>query len=647
MAHYKTDNIEHIKLNKKKVRNLINRLILIVLLYIIVLPSFAQVADNVNEPKTLTELKLSIQKVLTQTNTAGVGIVMLSCDSTVWIGGLGKADIEKNIAVNENTMFRLGSVSKMMVSLAILKLQEEGKLNLKDKIKDIIPEIKFDNPWEETNPIRIENLLEHTSGWSYWHLAELGSDDPKPKTLKEALDFYPKSRKCLYVPGTRLNESNVGIAVAANIVEKVSGMSFEEYMDKNIFKPMGIENMTFLNTDQYKKSCASLYENGIKLNYFNMLYRPAAAVNSSPKDMAKMLEFFIHRGKINGIQILSDSSIQRMERSESMGILSKSELFSGFGLSIEADYFKGFLYHGYSGSLPGGNANFAYLPEYNLGYAVMINDGNEDALYKIEYLIKYFQTYNLKQKPVKKDNKKYDLTFDPSGFYTSINPKINIIGFLERIKNIHKVWVANDTLFTKTFLGQKFIGKFLPAGNNEFRYAGYDKIGLSIINDPLEGQIIFSGNFLKKISPFWAYSLLTLFWSFYLILFTSILFGLIRVLVFLFGKKKNKIALKICLSPLITNAFLFIVYFIILMNSKTRYDWFHTFGTANIFSVLILILSICYALASIWSVYYVFKNRHEKMSKFFYFYSALATIFNFIFMLYFLSNGLIGVPTWI
>jgi len=164
-----------------------------------------------------------------------------------------KGNIENNIDVNENTMFRLGSISKMMVSLAVLKLQEQGKLNLKDKIRDIIPEIKYDNPWEDTHPIKIEHLLEHTSGWSYWHLAELGSDDPKPKTLKEALDFYPKSRKCLYVPGTRMIESNVGTAVAAYIVEKVSKMNFEEYMDKYFFKPMGIEDMTFFNTEQYKK----------------------------------------------------------------------------------------------------------------------------------------------------------------------------------------------------------------------------------------------------------------------------------------------------------------------------------------------------------------------------------------------------------
>ena len=622
------------------------RLIWILLLICNFSISFAQESRNTNKPETLIELKESINEVLKETNTAGAGIVMINGDSVVWIGGLGKADIENNINVNENTMFRLGSISKMMVSLAILKLQEEGMLSLTDKVRDIIPEIKFDNPWEDTHPIRIENLLEHTSGWSYWHLAELGSDDPKPKTLKEALDFYPKSRKCLYMPGTRKNESNVGTAVAAYIVEKVSGISFEDYMNKYFFKPMGIENMTFYNTEHYKKTCASLYENGIKLNYFNILYRPAAALNASPKDFAKIVKFFISRGEINGIRILSDSSIQRMERSGSMGKLSKSEIFKKFGLSNEASYYKEFMYHGFAGSLPGGNAEIGYMPEYKLGFAAMINDGNEDALGKIVYLMKYFQTKDLMKSPEKVDNINYKITFDPSGYYTSINAKIDIIGFLERVKNIHKVWVKNDTLFTKYMLRGNSTIKYVPAGNNEFRYAGYNLVGLSIINDPLEGQIIVSNGFLKKISPLWAYSLLTLFYSFFLILFTTTIFGLIRLLAYFIGKKKNKIALKICLWPLITNAFIFIVYFIIKMNSSSRAEWFHVFGTANFISVMLLIFSICYALASVWSMYYIFKNRHEKMARFFYFHSALAAILNFVFMLYFLFNGLIGIPTW-
>ncbi|NWJ50294.1 MAG: serine hydrolase [Bacteroidetes bacterium] len=609
--------------------------------------SFAQEAYNSNKPKTLTELKNSIQKILKETKTPGAGVVLVSGDETIMLEGFGKADIEKNIAVNENTMFRLGSVSKVYVALAILKLQEEGRLSLKDKIKDLIPEIKFYNPWEDKHPIRIENLLEHTTGWSYWHFAELGSDDPKPKTLKEALDFYPKSRTSKFIPGTRIQYSNVGTSVAAYIIEKVSGLTFEDYIDKNFFKPMGIENMTYLQTEQYKKSGAKLYENGVKLNYYNILYRPSAALNGSPKDMVKMIKFFINRGRINNNQLISDSSLNRMERSESLSLLSKYEIFKGCGLSNFANYFNGFIYHGHGGSLPGGNADFAYLPEYNMGYAVMINGGDEDAVNKIASLIKYYQTKDLVLKPVAIDHKKYKITIDPSGYYTIINPKFELTGFFERIKYVQKVWFKNDTLYSKRLMDGNSMTKYIPIGNNEFRSANAERSELALINDPLDGNLICIHAYLKKISPFWAYTLISMFYVFFIILISTIIFGLLRTLVYLFGKKKNKTALWVCIWPLITDSFIFVVALSIFLTAKTRYDYFHLFGTANIISVIILVCSICYALASVWSAYYIFKNRRVKMSKIFYFHSALAAILNLIFMLYFLSNGLIGIPIWI
>jgi CubicO group peptidase (beta-lactamase class C family) len=609
------------------------------------LNAFAEKASDI-KPQNLTALRDSIQKILKETKTPGAGVVLVSGDETIMVEGFGKADIEKNIDANENTIFRLGSISKTLVALAILKLQEEGRLNLKDKIKDIIPEIKFSNTWEDKYPIRIENLLEHTSGWKYWSMAELGSDDPKPKTLKEALDFYPKTRTSLFVPGTRIMESNVGIAVAAYIVEKVSGITFENFMEVNFFKPMGMETTSFLQTEQYKKFGATLYENGIKLNYFNILYRPAAALNSSPVDMAKFLKFFIDRGKINNIQLLTDSSLCRMERAGSLqGNISKLKQYSANGLSNQNSSFNGFIYHGFSGSLPGGNANFGYNIENNLGYVVMINGGDEEPLHKVVDLIKYYQTKDLKQKPVETDTKKYKIEGNLSGYYTCVIPKFDLIKALELIKNIHKVWLKSDTVYVKRMMNGNSTTKSIYAGNNEFRSVETNQIGFVVVSDPLEGNMI--GLNLKKISPLWAYTLLTLFYSFLLMLFTTTIIGLIGVLVYLFGKKKNKITLKICLWQLITSSFIFIVYFIISMNSRTRYDWFQLFGTANIYSVLLLICSICYALATVWTVYYIFKNRHETMSKFFYSYSAFAAILNFVFMLYFFSNGLIGIPTWI
>jgi hypothetical protein len=99
--------------------------------------------------------------------------------------------------------------------------------------------------------------------------------------------------------------------------------------------------------------------------------------------------------------------------------------------------------------------------------------------------------------------------------------------------------------------------------------------------------------------------------------------------------------------PIITYSFILVIAVLLKLTIHNRYDMFQIIGTMNPISILIFICSICYALCTIWALYYIYKKRHEKMSKFFFFYSALASILNLVIMLYFLSNGLIGIPTWI
>ena len=630
---------------KKLIKNTI-RLFLFLLFLLIGSNVSSQETDDYNKPKTLAELRIAIQKTLSMTETPGAGVVLVSGDETILLEGFGKADKENNIDVKDSTMFRLGSISKMYVALAILKLQEEGRLALKDKVRDLVPEVTFNNPWEDKYPIRIENLLEHTAGWDEWHFAELGSDDPKPKTLRESMDFYPKERTSRYIPGTRIGYSNAGTSLAAYIVEKISGMTFEDYVDKHFFKPMGIEHMTYLQSEQYKKSGAKLYDNGIALNYFNVLYRPSAALNGSPKEMVKMIRFFLNRGKINDLQLISDSSLRRMERSESMPIWSKLELLKGFGLANSASDYNGFVYHGHGGNLPGGNADFAYLPEYKMGYAVMINGGNEYAVYKIVDLVKYYQTKGLPHKPVEIDGKKSGLAFDPSGYYTIINPKIDLLGFIECIKNVQKVEIKNDTLIIKFPQHGNSMTKYLPTDNNEYRSATSNQVELAWINDPLDGNILIHNGYFKKIATWWAYSLRALLVAFPVTMIGTLFFGLLWILVWFFGKSRNKKSLWIGLWPLVTTSIVFLFLLCYQLKVKTKYDSFQLLGTMNPISTLFLICGIGYAMASVWSVFYIYRNRRAKMPLFFYFYSILAAMLNIVFMLYFVGNGLIGMPTW-
>ena len=623
-------------------------ILLVVLLLFIILQCFAQNVSDVDSPQTLNDLKDSIQKILIETNTPGAGIIMMSDDTIVMLAGLGKADIENNIDVDENTMFRLGSVSKLFVGLAILKLQEEGSISLKDKVIDIIPDLKIINPWEDEYPIRIENLLEHTSGLSDYSLAELGSNDSKPKTLKESLEFYPKARVAKFVPETRVQYSNLAVSMAAYIVELVSGLAYEDYIAINFFKPMKMENMTFRYSEQFKKTAAKGYDNGIPLsiNYLHVLYRPSVALNASPKDMMNMIKFFINRGKINGIQIISDSSLKRMERMESLHI-EKSYVFKDNGLVNYSSYYKGFVYHGHGGSVPGYNSDFAYLPEYNMGFAVMINGNNQNVINNISSLIKAYQTKDLPQKNMKPKKILCKTTQDISAYYINVNYKFDALKFLKKIKSIKKIWQKDDTLYVKNILGKKYLGKFCPNGNNEFVSVESDRFVIFPTNDPVEGEVIYGRmGMMKKISPIYAYSLLIIFFAFFIISVTTMFFAVLSILIYLFGKKKNKVALWISVWPFITISQLLIVVIVLNTSIKSTVDIFLSLGNISPLSVLIFIATICFALASAWSIYYIFKNIHAKMSRVFFYHSVVAAVFNLIFTIYLLSNGFIGIQTW-
>jgi len=206
-------------------------------------PKKDEAIEVVNEqtlPTNIQELKSAIAQLIEEKNLPAVGIAMVDEDGPVWVGALGKANLEDDITADENSLFRIGSTSKMFVALSVLKLVEEGKLDLNDKVSELAPEIKFQNQWHETDPIRVVHLLEHTTGWDDVHLPEYALNDPTPLTLKQGLDFHPHSRTSRWKPGSRSSYCNAGPPVAAYIVEKITGKTFEEYVQENFFTPMAI-----------------------------------------------------------------------------------------------------------------------------------------------------------------------------------------------------------------------------------------------------------------------------------------------------------------------------------------------------------------------------------------------------------------------
>ncbi|MFD2516013.1 serine hydrolase domain-containing protein [Pontibacter locisalis] len=451
--------------------------------------TYGQSVTEKQAPKTIEQLRTAILQVLQETGTPAAGIAMVKKEGPVWVEGLGMADIAKGTKADQETMFRIGSTSKIFAALAILKLQEQGKLSLKDKVRDLVPEIEFNNPWETTNPVLVEHLLEHTTGWDDIHLAELIHNDPNI-SLKEGLDFHPHSRTSKWIPGTRMAYVNSGPAVAAYIVEKISGRTYEDYIEKNFFSPMGMETMTYFLSEDYKQQGATLYkEGGYPQKYWHLITRPSGAINASPKDMAKLLQLFINRGKVNDKQLISDGSVKRMETpSTTSG--AKAGLKYGYGLGLYTSDYNGYTYYKHGGSIGAGKSDFSYLPEYGVGYSVQTNSDNVAAIRKIGALIREYQTSQL-PKPATAITSSGSGAFTKpvDGYYQQINP-IKQLPFKLPPLLAERIWSEGDTIYNQfpAHVGQ--IVKFVPAEKGLYHNLHTGRPDFVVVNDPLEGEIL-------------------------------------------------------------------------------------------------------------------------------------------------------------
>src|SRR5258708_25270807 len=112
--------------------------------------------------KTLIELQKAMKDVLDKEHVPGAGVALVANGQVLWCGGIGEADIAGKRAVGCDTEFRVGSISKTFVALALLKLQEEGKINLYARLQDVAPEIPLKNRWEAARPVGNLNLVENT-----------------------------------------------------------------------------------------------------------------------------------------------------------------------------------------------------------------------------------------------------------------------------------------------------------------------------------------------------------------------------------------------------------------------------------------------------------------------------------------------------
>ena len=585
------------------------------LIFLVSISSAAQQKDNLPHPKTLPELQQAMKSVLDREHIPGAGVALVTNGQLSWCGGIGKADLAANREMTCDTEFRVASISKTFVALALLKLQEEGKINLYARLQDVAPEIPFKNPWEAAHPVRIVNLLEHTAGFDDMEPSEVYNvRDRYDFPLLEVFKRFREPQTVRWPPGTRMSYSNPGNAVAGYLIEKVSGMPFDQYIRDNFLRPMGMEHADYPFTEAIRALLATAYEgNPPKPSKYPFIYlRPAGDLKASPGELAKLVQLLLRRGKYGDAQLVSTESIFRMEMPETT-LAAKNGLRLGYGLCNYTSVEGGVVTRGHDGGIDGFISSYRYMPEHNWGYVILLNsDNSHQALESLNRLaIDFLSKDFLKpQQPVTVLPAKELKTF--TGYYAPRAPRSQLFAFMDDLKGGMRIRVINGKLTRSGLFGRPepllYVGKNLFRGEKEPE-------GTTVFFTTQAGDWAVAGSGLGGISYSERSSLALLFLRIALlslclfIMVTSLPYALVWLLLKLIGAMKDVRHLSVRVVPLLATLALLIVPPCLMRLSGAQ------IGSFNFWTVGIFLGTFFFPLLSILGLVLVLRVPEEEIHR--------------------------------
>src|SRR5690606_3972118 len=215
----------------------------------------------------------------------------------------GVTNLENPTAINSETIFHAASVSKQFTAAGIILLVHEGKLKLEDEVKKIVPEFPDYN-----EKITVRHLLTHTSGLKdWWNVTYLSSWPTGSRLLNQdmALKYISRQTNLNYTPGQRYSYTNTGYDLASIIIERVSGQSFNEFMQKNFLDPAGMTKSRFRGkaNEVIQNLATSYYTSGGKLVRGEIMNETAGAAGllTTAGDLTKW-NYFISNHKISSLR---------------------------------------------------------------------------------------------------------------------------------------------------------------------------------------------------------------------------------------------------------------------------------------------------------------------------------------------------------
>jgi CubicO group peptidase (beta-lactamase class C family) len=345
--------------------------------------SVAQEKANPQGPTNPAELEAFIDGIMAvhlETNhVAGATIAVVKDGKLFFAKGYGWADLKnKKPVLADRTMFRPGSVSKLFTCTAVMQLYEQGKIDLDADINTYLKDFKI--PATYPQPITMNHLLSHTPGFEDLGTGMWARTVKDISPLGRFLATHMPAR--VRPPGELTSYSNYGTALAGHIVALISGIPFEDYIEQNIFKPLGMERSSFREplpaAIAADMSVAYTYKDGLfKAEDFELLngMNPAGSSSICATDMAKFMIAHLQNGQFGDLRILKEETAKFMHTR----LFAHDPRIAGNAHGFwEADFNNLHLIE-HGGDTLYFHSLLALIPERNLGWFVSYNSPNGPA----------------------------------------------------------------------------------------------------------------------------------------------------------------------------------------------------------------------------------------------------------------------------
>lgn len=330
--------------------------------------------DHPEVGEAIAKVDRWIEQQMDYYDLPGLSIGLVYDQELVWTKGYGFSDLESRTPAAPDTVYRMGSVTKLFTSTAILQLRDRGKLRLDDPVSAFLPWFKLRFPGADSPPITIRHLLTHTSGLPREADVPYWTDHVFPTRAR--LVEVVATQEPIAPAGTTYHYSNLGLSLLGEIVAEVSGRSWAEYLQDEIFEPLGMHSTSGAPDESLLSRRATPYmlpgPDGTRavFDYYDAgAIGPAANLVSTVEDMARFAALQFSGGPAGGTQVVSGSTLREMHRVHWV----YPSFSGGRGLGFSVSRRGGTTFVGHGGWIGGNRSNLMMVPDEKIAVIAMLN----------------------------------------------------------------------------------------------------------------------------------------------------------------------------------------------------------------------------------------------------------------------------------